>query len=140
MSCNRYAFGFTEQRHRGVEFRWWHNNRRADYDVPQVFEDFLPTGTGAYRLVVGESICFTLYIEHIFPCLRYIEYLVEFIYGRSATTRAPGRTDKAATAADRCGQVTGGSASLAVKTRTSGDWKATRGKDCECTASTTPFR
>lgn len=75
-----------------------------------------------------------------FLCLRYIEYLVEFIYGRSVTIRALGQTDKVAIAAERFGRVIGGSASPVAKTRTSGDWRAMRGRDCECTASTMPFR
>lgn len=55
-------------------------------------------------------------------------------------TLAPGRTDKVAVAAERSGPVTGGSASPAAKTRTSGDWRVTREKDFECTVSMTPFR
>jgi len=48
--------------------------------------------------------------------------------------------DKVGTVAEQLGPVTGGSANPVAKTRTSGDWKATRGKDCECTASMMPFR
>lgn len=118
--------------------------------MSQVLENVVQsTGTRANRLVVGECVIqlllFSFFrasmrIGHISMFIRCIEYLVVLIYGRSATIRVPDRTDKAGTAAERSGPGTGGSASPAAKTRTSGDWRATRGKDCECTASTTPFR
>lgn len=77
---------------------------------------------------------------NVFLCLRCIEYLVVLIYGRSVMIRVLDQTDKAEVAVERPGLVTGGSASPVAKTRMSGGWRATRGKDYECIASTTPFR
>lgn len=73
--------------------------------------------------------------SNIFLCLRYIEYWVELIYGRSVMTRVPDRMDKVAVVGRAAGpRGTEESVSLAEKTRTSGDWRVTREKDCECTA------
>jgi len=118
MFCDRNAFRFTEQC-RGNELWEQHNDGRDD--VSQVFKNVLSTGTRTYRLVVGKLIFFLNHTSNIFLCLRYKEYLVELIYGRSAMIRAPGRMDKVGTAAEQLGPVTGGSANPVAKTRTSGD-------------------